>query len=114
MKRTSDGRVILDLTKAADKRQYKADTETMRQRQGNTCCLRQWAPMCRGWLKPEEATFDHEHGRGMNGGKRDDRIVLPNGDLQNGAAHLACNTWKGSRYIPYNDALNRGRKLLSA
>lgn len=79
----------------------------MVERQNWRCCLEHYAPMCPGPLKAEHATFEHEHGRGMNGSKRDDRTVLPDGTWINGAAHAFCNVWKASRYIPYNEEANR-------
>ncbi|HEX5426603.1 MAG TPA: hypothetical protein VFW94_23850 [Candidatus Acidoferrales bacterium] len=83
----------------------------MVRRQHNICCLFGIAPTCPGRMADTEASFDHEHGRGAGGGKRDDRIAIPVENLdrtitmknQNGAAHTLCNQWKGSRYIPYND-----------
>jgi hypothetical protein len=61
--------------------------------------------MCPGKLAENEATFEHERGRGA--GKRDDRIELPGGTWINGAAHALCNEWKGSRYIDYNRSFQR-------
>ena len=86
--------------------EYRRRTLAMRERQGGRCCLEMYAPMCPGTLKPQEATFEHEHGRG--GGKRDDRIELPDGTWINGAAHALCNIWKGSRHIPYNRSFRNG------
>jgi hypothetical protein len=59
---------------------------------------------CPGSLLGHRATFDHEDGRGSGGGKRDDRIIK-DGRYYNGAAHLACNLWKGSRRIDYNNGI---------
>lgn len=59
--------------------------------------------MCPGRMSRTDVSFEHEHCKGMGGGKRDDRIVLPDGAWQNGAAHYVCNSWKSSRYIPYNE-----------
>lgn len=61
--------------------------------------------MCPGYLYEEDATFEHEYCRG--GGKRDDRTELPDGTWVNGAAHMACNYWKGSRHIGYNSAIQK-------
>lgn len=83
----------------AGRKEYRARTLKMLERQGGRCCLEGYAPMCPGVLSAEEATFEHERGRG--GGKRDDRIEI-NGKWINGAAHAICNRWKGSRYIDYN------------
>lgn len=101
-----DGREVCSNTKAG-RAEYRWRTLEMVERQGGRCCLEGYAPMCPGRLKPEEATFDHENGRGHGGGKRDDRIVLPDGSWQNGACHEECNAWKGSRYIAYNRSFQR-------
>jgi co-chaperonin GroES (HSP10) len=77
-------------------REYHIRTMEMLVRQGGLCCL------CGQWLPREQATFEHELGRGMNGGKRDDRIFLPDGSWLNGAAHLLCNNQKGSKFVDYN------------
>lgn len=86
--------------------EYKRRNAEMQERQENICCLFGYSPVChpRGLLLGYRATFDHEHGRGIGGGKRDDRTVLPDGSWQNGSAHLECNNWKGSRFIDYNAA----------
>ncbi len=59
-----------------------------------------------GRLLLKDATFEHEDGRGAGGSKRDDRIVLPDGTWINGVSHLLCNSLKGSRHIPFNEARN--------
>lgn len=100
---TRDGREIC-LRSAAGKLEYKLRLLAMLKRQKGKCCL------CRLPLSDAEATFEHENGRGMGGSKRDDRIVLPGGRWQNGAAHLRCNLAKGSRRILYNDFHNAGKK----
>ena len=84
--------------------EYRYRIALMAERQGSMCCLYGFCPDCPGSLIGYVPTFEHEHGRG--GGKRDDRIVLPDGTWQNGAAHLACNNWKGSRYIAYNASIS--------
>lgn len=43
-----------------------------------------------------DPTFDHENGRGHGGGKRDDRIILPDGTIQNRALNGVCNVKKAS------------------
>ena len=101
-----DGREICNRMHPDGRAEYRWRTGLMVDRQGYRCCLEAYAPMCPGPLSIEEATFDHEFGRGAGGGKRDDRIELPDGTWINGAAHALCNEWKGSRYIDYN----RGRK----
>jgi hypothetical protein len=50
-----------------------------------------------------EVTFEHEAGRGMNGGHRDDRIEK-DGKWYNGAAHLWCNNLKSGKRMNYNPA----------
>lgn len=94
------GREICRVHIKEGKREYRGRVSEMLERQSGRCCLEGWAPMCPGPLDIREATFEHEWGRG--GGKQDDRIELPDGTLINGAAHFACNGWKGSRYIDYN------------
>lgn len=98
----SDGREVCRDNTKAGWIVYKGRVEEMRVRQEELCCLEAYAPMCPGPLGASEATFEHEHGRGMGGAKRDDRTELPDGTWINGAAHEACNLWKGSRYIDYN------------
>jgi hypothetical protein len=97
-----DGRVVLDTSRSLGRALYRSLLYEMVSRQGWRCCLHGYCPSCPGSLRGYDPTFDHENGRGMGGGKRDDRIVLPNGQWQNGAAHNACNSWKGSRRIEYN------------
>ena len=98
----TDGREVIRLKAFSGKRMYKERVETMRLRQGERCCLEGYAPMCTGYLRKDEATFEHENGKGMGGSKRDDRIELPDGTWINGAAHEPCNIWKASRFIGYN------------
>lgn len=88
------------------RKEYRRRIEQMLARQRGICCLHGHAPMCLGLLALEEATFEHENGRG--GGKRDDRIEVE-GRWINGAAHYSCNNWKGSRRIDYNSSL-QGRE----
>ena len=104
-----DGREICN-DNVAGIREYKSRTHQMADWQHWVCCLHGHAPMCPGRMAPYDVTFDHEGGRGMNGGKRDDRIALPNGKRQNGAAHRACNNWKGSRVIRYNEGFNNASR----
>jgi len=66
----------------------------MRERQSELCAI------CGLWMKEEETTFDHEDGRGIGGGHRDDRIEV-DGEPQNAAVHLHCNVRKGSKRTPY-------------
>jgi hypothetical protein len=103
-----DGREVCNLDTAAGTRLYVARIQEMAIRQDCRCCLESYAPACPGSLSLNHATLEHEHGRGSGGSKRDDRTVLPNGTWINGAAHRACNSWKGSRYIDYNRGFQRG------
>jgi hypothetical protein len=82
--------------------EYRSRTVAMWERQQGICCLHGICPNCPGPMRLEDATFDHEKGRGSGGGKRDDRITLSDGRWINGAAHWDCNNWKGSRRINYN------------
>lgn len=97
-----DGREVCLRKTEGGQREYRRRTEAMRQRQGGRCCLEGFAPGCSGYLRKGEATFEHEDGRGMGSGRRDDRIEK-DGRPYNGAAHLQCNMWKGSRRIDYNN-----------
>lgn len=104
-----DGREVLqtrlDRPEGAEGRaEYKRRKEAMWKRQKGICCLYGFLPQCPGKLMLKDCTFDHEDGRG--GGKRDDRISLPDGTWINGVAHLQCNSAKGSKHIPFNRARN--------
>jgi len=99
---TRDGREICNLKTVGGKHIYWERLEAMWTRQKGVCCLFGYCPSCPGKLLLDDATFEHEDGRGMNGSKRDDRIKK-NGLRFNGAAHWHCNNWKGSRKINYND-----------
>jgi hypothetical protein len=103
-----DGREICDKMTTAGRKEYRRRTLAMLYRQEGRCCLEAYAPGCPGTLTADSATFDHEWGRGQGGGKRDDRIVLPDGTWLNGACHNECNQWKGSRYVAYQRAIQRG------
>jgi len=56
------------------------------------CCV------CGEHVDKDEATFEHWHGRGMGGGKRDDRTTK-DGKPYNGVAHEWCNSLKASTPI---------------
>jgi hypothetical protein len=84
-----DGREVCDLTTKAGYEEYKRRIEVMRIRQEKKCYL------CGYFLRKDEATFDHQDGRGHGGGHRDDRIEK-DGKPYNGAAHFRCNASKGS------------------
>jgi hypothetical protein len=104
-----DGREVcrtrMDHPEGAEGRaEYKRRKEAMWKRQKGICCLYGFLPECPGKLEIKLATFEHEDGRG--GGKRDDRISLPDGTWINGVSHLMCNSLKGSRHIPFNKARN--------
>jgi hypothetical protein len=101
------GREICNKLSVEGKREYRRRTLKMLVRQAGRCCLEGYAPGCPGNLSPREATFEHERGRGLGGGKRDDRTELPDGTWINGAAHELCNGWKGSRCIDYNRTFQR-------
>jgi hypothetical protein len=82
------GRQVCTKT-AGGEREYRSRTETMWLRQEGLCGI------CGLPMRIEEATFDHENGRGHGGGHRDDRIEV-NGVWQNAAVHGMCNVLKGS------------------
>lgn len=84
-----DGRQVC-LDTAAGKREYRWRTELMWQRQGETCAIGNH------FMRVEDATFDHEDGRGHGGGHRDDRIEV-NGEPKNAALCVAHQGLKGSR-----------------
>lgn len=101
-----DGREVVNMATSQGRSEYRHRIGLMLSRQKNRCCLEGHCPTCPGYLRLVDASFEHEHGRGAGGAKRDDRIELPDGRWVNGAAHRWCNGWKGSRYIPYNQAYN--------
>lgn len=87
-----DGREICNSNKAGDA-EYKRRTIAMWERQNGLCCNG-------GEYVPKEfATFDHEHGRG--GGRRDDRLDLPDGSRINGMSCLLHNHIRGSKKTPF-------------
>jgi hypothetical protein len=90
---------------AEGRAEYKRRLEVMWERQKGYCCLHGFIAECPGKLLLGEATFEHENGRA--GGKRDDRVELPDGTWINGAAHMLCNGIKGSVKIFYNRTLQR-------
>lgn len=102
----NDGREICNMLTKAGRDEYMARIRQMWERQNKRCCLEGYIPDCPGRLAIKDATFEHEAGRGADGGHRDDRIKLPDGTWINGAAHWRCNSLKGSKRIGYN----RGRK----
>ena len=82
--------------------EYRDRVRKMLIRQNGICCLAVHLSCCSGPLAFKDATFEHEHGRGMGGSRRDDRITLPNGDWINGAACLNGNSLKGGNRLRYN------------
>ena len=86
-----DGREVCNMESAEGRREYRQRLVAMCRRQGWNCseCGQ---PMHQG----NPPTFDHEAGRGMGGGHRDDRIVR-DGKPYNSAMHWLCNSMKGSR-----------------
>jgi hypothetical protein len=90
-----DGREVINLLTAEGKAEYRRRTLEMLERQDGRCCL------CYQPLRKQDATFEHEAGRGMSGGHRDDRTVV-GGRWINGAACCTCNSRKGSRRGTYN------------
>jgi hypothetical protein len=80
----------------------------MWERQGRRCCLEGLVAGCKGKLGLAEASFEHQDGRGMGGGHRDDRIEKPDPDTgemrpYNGVAHPWCNGRKGSVRVDFHD-----------
>jgi hypothetical protein len=97
-----DGREVCNLLVKAGKDEYNRRMRVMWERQKRRCCLEGIIEGCTGYLKWEEATFEHQNGRGHGGGSRDDRIEI-DGKPVNGVAHPRCNIAKGSRRIDYLD-----------
>lgn len=100
-----DGREVCNLNTREDEREYRRRIGLMYERQQERCCI--GLDGCVRNFSLFMATFDHEDGRGMGGGKRDDRIEK-DGHPYNGAACIRCNSAKGSRFFDYNG--NRARK----
>jgi hypothetical protein len=103
----NDGREVCNLLTKAGLDEYARRVRAMWERQGRRCCLECWVYKCPGVLKIGDAVFEHQDGRGMNGGHRDDRIEKPDpetGEMKpyNGAAHAWCNSRKGSVRMDYN------------
>lgn len=96
-----DGRQVINLMCPQGFREYRLRVRLMLERQQGVCCLSRACPQCPGALRLEDAVFEHQLGRGMGGGKRDDRIER-DGKWINGACHEQCNRWKSSRWVDYN------------
>lgn len=93
------GREVCTKT-AAGLREYCRRTEAMWERQRGLCSI------CGLPMRIEEATFEHDDGRGHGGGHRDDRIEV-DGEPKNSAAHGICNVRKGSvRLKNFKEAVN--------
>jgi hypothetical protein len=93
------GREVCNQLTKAGRDEYHSRVRTMWERQGRRCGL-MISPQCKergGRLLIEEAQFDHSYGRGMGGGKRDDRIIGEDGKPTNMAVCCWCNSLKGSR-----------------
>lgn len=71
--------------------EYKRRIAVMVLRQHGRC---KW---CLKALYLDDATFDHEKGRGMGGSHIDERLTDSEGNELNAAIHLVCNLAKGSR-----------------
>lgn len=89
----ADGREVCNLGNSEGRNLYKSRIKSMLFRQKGFCCN------CKLQLSLDDATFEHEFGRGMGGSRRDDRIEI-NGQRVNGASHLNCNSERGSKRTP--------------
>lgn len=84
------GREVCNTRTRKGRIEYRSRVALMWERQDGLCCI------CGQWLHLYESTFEHQDGRGMNGGHRDDRIEK-DGKPYNGVAHYRCNAEKGSK-----------------
>ena len=100
--RFDDGREVCDLLTTTGRDEYESRKRKMWLRQKKRCCLERRVFGCPGVLRWGDAVFEHQDGRGMSGGHRDDRIEK-DGKPYNGVAHAACNSLKGSRRIEYHE-----------
>lgn len=91
VKQFADGREVCLVEKPKGREEYRRRVAQMILRQHGRCriCLRA--------LSLQEATFDHENGKGMGGARSDDRLADNYGNEINAAVHLHCNLEKGSR-----------------
>jgi hypothetical protein len=99
--RYTDGREVCNLLTKAGSDEYQRRKRAMWERQKRRCCLESCVGGCPGKLKLADAVFEHQDGRGMAGGHRDDRI-MKDGKPYNGVAHAWCNTLKGSVRVNYH------------
>jgi hypothetical protein len=97
----ADGREVCNLLTKDGRDEYDKRKRIMWKRQKKRCCLFGFIDGCSGDLPWSDAMFEHESGRGMSGGHREDRIEI-DGKWVNGVAHARCNSLKGSRRIYYN------------
>jgi hypothetical protein len=81
------------------KKEYDRRRNELEKRQRNKCAI------CRYFNLNME--FDHQAGRGANGGHRDDRIVDEKGEWMNAALCTKCNQQKGSRRYRWIDGKYR-------
>jgi hypothetical protein len=90
-----DGRQVCNQFIESGKKEYKRRTRAMWERQKGLCCI------CFRPIALEQATFEHQDGRGMGGSCRDDRIEK-DGRPYNAAACFPCNAAKGSKRVNYH------------
>jgi hypothetical protein len=96
-----DGREVCQ-GNAAGKREYDARRVELWMRQDGLDAI------TGEWVDVNVAEFDHQAGRGSNGGHRDDRIVDENGNWMNAMLSHKSNSLKGStryhwlngKYVP--------------
>ncbi len=100
--RFDDGREVCNLLTKAGRDEYQRRKRAMWERQKRRCCLEKMVRGCPGRLRWPDAVFEHQDGRGMDGGRRDDRTEK-DGKPLNGVAHPICNGLKGSRRVNYHE-----------
>ncbi len=100
VKEYRDGRQVCNLLTKAGRDEYARRKKVMWLRQGKRCCLEGWVKDCPGNLALADAMFEHQDGRGMDAGHRDDRIEK-DGKPYNGVAHSYCNSAKASQRMDY-------------
>jgi hypothetical protein len=102
------GREVCNMKSAAGRAEYERRKDVMYARQKNRCSL------CGNLMDRENATFEHEDGRGMGGSRQDDRIWKLDpvtGELKpyNSAAHGWCNGKKGSQRMEAFESLSAAK-----
>jgi len=93
------GREVCNQLTKPGRDEYHRRVRVMWERQDRKCGL-QISPQCKernGRLLIDEAQFDHSNSRGMDGYKRDDRIIDDDGKPMNMSVCCWCNSLKGSR-----------------